>query len=197
VADAGRLMELGPLKLFLQKKKFTYLEIVEMARDIARGMKHLHIDGVVHRQIEARNILVDEIKNGFVYKISGFSLSRILLNDSKGKTVNLGSSLKWMAPETIKEQAYSRKSDIWSYGCLLFEILSGGQDPFPSLGPSQAAAKVMKGEIRPMSPEGCPAKISSLLTACCSYVPEKRPDVQVILDTLEEVEKDIKSNPFY
>jgi len=167
-------------------------------KDIARGMKHLQHEKIVHRDLSARNILVTDAKNGWVSKVSDFGLSRFVPEENdKGKTESSVGPLKWMSPESLMYKTYSVKSDIWSYGVTVIEVLNMGNEPYNDLDAVQAASGVMYKNLKPTTPEDCPLKLAQLLEQCFFREPEKRPDFKYVLGVLDEVESDIKSNPFY
>jgi len=193
-------LEYGSLKDLLAKKvQLKFLEVVGIAQNVAEGMKHLQTAKIVHRDLSARNILVTKDAEGkWLCKVADFGLSRAITTElSKGQTQSSVGPLKWMAPESLIYKVYSVKSDVWSYGVTLVEILDQGQEPYPDLDAVQAASAVMHKGIRPRIPESCPAKLQQLLDECFSREPDKRPDFKKILDVLQEVRDDIESNPFY
>lgn len=129
------LMELvdgGSLDKYLQKNasKITVPERIKMCHDAAKGLEYLHDKGCIHRDVAARNCLVSEGR----CKISDFGLSREMSAvNAKYKLTNLKQKLpiRWLAPETLTTASYSTKSDVFSYGILMWEIFSDGADPYP------------------------------------------------------------------
>jgi serine/threonine protein kinase len=84
-------------------------------KGIAAGMLHLHNHNIIHRDLAARNILLSGTGDP---KISDFGMSRILQKEEEGKTkTNIG-PIRWMAPESLANQTYSKKSDVWSFGIV-------------------------------------------------------------------------------
>jgi len=190
----------GSLKDLLKQfqGKFSFPEIAGLASDVAKGMRHLQIENVVHRDLSARNILVAEGKNKWTCKVADFGLSRIIeAPDASGKTVSDVGPIRWMAPESLLYKTYSVKSDVWSFGVTMVEILDNGRDPYPDLDPVQAASNVMYNNLRPTIPETCPPKLEEMLKQCFSRSPEERPDFKHILTVLDEISQEVESNPFY
>ena len=124
--------------------------------DICKGMYHLHCEGIIHRDLAARNILLQGTQENLICKITDFGMSRKLLqiNNQQDqdqvqatyqKTSTAKGPLKWMSPESLKEKKYSKYSDIWSFGIVLWEIMKG-KEPFEELNNVEAAIKVIENE---------------------------------------------------
>ena len=94
---------------------------------ICDAMSYLEEKGIVHRDLAASNVLIsaDDIA-----KVSDFGLAKKILDENK---TGVKVRIKWAAPEAIKEKLYSNKSDMWSFGVLLWEIFSYGRVPYPKI----------------------------------------------------------------
>jgi len=149
-------------------------------------MLHLHcgIPGkeVIHRDLATRNVL---LKNG-VAVITDFGLSRVKSStDDYQKTQQNVGPLKWMSPESLFENKYSTKSDVFSFGVVIYEIIT--QDPpWKDLNPSQAVGKISHG-YRMVFPENCdcPPDLKRLMENCWAQLPEDRPDFKEICKYIE------------
>jgi len=164
-------------------------EKLQFIKDIAKGMLHLHcgIPGkeVIHRDLAARNIL---LKNG-VALITDFGLSRVKSSlDDYQKTQNNVGPLKWMSPESLFENKYSTKSDVFSFGVVIYEIIAQ-EPPWKDLSGVQAAGKVNNG-YRMVLPESCPCPLvlKKLMVKCWAQLPSDRPDFEKICDILENLD---------
>ncbi|KAL6075745.1 Ephrin type-A receptor 4a [Balamuthia mandrillaris] len=176
----------GDLLSFLRKKDDLSGEsMIAMAFDVAAGMAHLHAEGITHRDLAARNLLMTE---DLKIKVSDFGLSRKLkLAGAEQKTKQEVGPLKWMAPEAIQESIYSEKSDVWSYGVCLWEIVTLGQEPFGETHVMKAAVKVCKEGCKALKiPKGTPEILKDIMLACWKMDPKDRP-------TFDEITKQLQS----
>jgi len=142
---------------------------------IAAGMSHLASENIVHRDLAARNVLLSKDLQA---KICDFGMSRVLGEgqDSNNTNATVG-PVKWMSPEAILKRQYSEKSDVWSYGVVLYEILTR-QAPHKALTPLQVAAKIHAG-LTVDVPEGVPV-ISELMLECFKFESSNRPTFKQI-----------------
>ncbi|CAM0880269.1 unnamed protein product [Alopecurus aequalis] len=156
-------------------------KIISIALDVARGLEYIHSQGIVHRDIKPENILFDE---NFVVKIADFgiaceeTLCDLLVGDQ--------GTYRWMAPEMMKSTPYNRKVDVYSFGLLLWEMVTG-RIPYENLAPVQVAYAVLHNKTKPTMPADCPmAALGPLIEECCAYQPDKRPDFWQIVKILEK-----------
>ncbi|CUM68210.1 uncharacterized protein PRCAT00005931001 [Priceomyces carsonii] len=131
-------------------------------RQVLIGLSYLHGEDIIHRDIKGANILID-IKG--TVKISDFGISKKLNNDAdnetRGRRASLQGSVYWMAPEVVKQTAYTKKADIWSVGCLVVEMFTG-KHPFPDFSQMQAIFKIGT-HIIPQIPEWCTLEAKDFL----------------------------------
>ncbi len=124
------LMKNGSLLEFLQGKgrNLKLPQLIDMAAQIASGMAYLESQNYIHRDLAARNVLVGE--NNIV-KIADFGLARIIKEDEYEARVGARFPIKWTAPEAANYSKFSIKSDVWSFGILLTELITYGRIPYP------------------------------------------------------------------
>lgn len=136
----------GSLRSFLHKQNHASLplpELVLIALGVARGMEYIHSQGVVHRDLKPENILLDCSADpaSMNVKIADFGIScEERLCEEVGEEDS--GTYRWMAPEMVRHRPYSRKVDVYSFGLLLWEMVSG-QMPFEEMTPIQAAFAVV------------------------------------------------------
>jgi hypothetical protein len=148
--------------------------------EIAMGMNHLHKYNIVHRDVAARNILPSHPNlNDAHLKISDFGMSRVLQQGIEGKTLNRMGPIRWIAPESIEKQVYSKKSDVWMFGVLIYEIVVQCE-PHVDIDPNQVATLIRDKGLTPMIPNDCPQKLQQLMEMCWKKQPDQRPNFETI-----------------
>ncbi|GMS99772.1 hypothetical protein PENTCL1PPCAC_21947, partial [Pristionchus entomophagus] len=140
-----------------QSMIITQEQQLQFAIQIAYGLEYLSGRGFLHRDIAARNILVDS-RNGC--KIGDFGLCRRVQQEQELYLSRGGRlPIKWMSPEALRRYEMSTASDVWSYGILLFEIITLGGSPYPNWAPSEILPRLEAGE-RMDRPDNCPDAVS-------------------------------------
>eukprot|EP00742_Colponemidia_sp_Colp-10_P009081 GILJ01009877.1.p1 GENE.GILJ01009877.1~~GILJ01009877.1.p1 ORF type:complete len:582 (-),score=74.99 GILJ01009877.1:226-1971(-) len=174
--NRGSLFDL----LHVKRMRLDSELLVHVAKSIALGMCYLHQSGVLHCDLKSSNILVDEFFN---VKISDFGLSRL-----KSSISRLGGRIgtpHWMAPEVLRGGEYSEAADVYSYGMILWEMLTQ-QVPYVNLSAVQIVGSVGYGKKRPSLPE-CPEGIRRLLTKCWDEDSTKRPSFSEVVARLDRL----------
>lgn len=175
----------GSLRAFLHKLEHRSLplqKLIAIALDIARGMEYIHSQGVIHRDLKPENIIFDE---DMCVKIADFGIAcEEAYCDALAEDAG---TFRWMAPEMIKHKHYGRKVDVYSFGLLLWEMLTG-RIPYEDMTPIQAAFAVVDKNLRPVIPPDCPAALRALIEQCWALHPEKRPEFWQIVKVLEQFE---------
>lgn len=160
--------------------------IKSYAKQLLSGLDYLHENKVIHKDIKGANILVDT--DGIV-KLSDFGCSKLIektltLYLKENKNNGIQGSIPWMAPEVIKQTKYGRKSDIWSFGCTILEMITG-QQPWFGYSFDNAVAAIMKiglGDEIPAIPEDISPSLHTFLLDCLQRDPEKRSGVKTLLN---------------
>ncbi|EAW62783.1 spleen associated tyrosine kinase [Homo sapiens] len=168
------MAELGPLNKYLQQNRHVKdKNIIELVHQVSMGMKYLEESNFVHRDLAARNVL---LVTQHYAKISDFGLSKALRADENYYKAQTHGKwpVKWYAPECINYYKFSSKSDVWSFGVLMWEAFSYGQKPYRGMKGSEVTAMLEKGE-RMGCPAGCPREMYDLMNLCWTYDVENRP----------------------
>ncbi|XP_040424245.1 ephrin type-A receptor 3 isoform X9 [Cygnus olor] len=180
-------MENGSLDSFLRKHdaQFTVIQLVGMLRGIASGMKYLSDMGYVHRDLAARNILIN---SNLVCKVSDFGLSRVLEDDPEAAYTTRGGKIpiRWTSPEAIAYRKFTSASDAWSYGIVLWEVMSYGERPYWEMS-NQDVIKAVDEGYRLPPPMDCPAALYQLMLDCWQKDRNNRPKFEQIVSILDKL----------
>ncbi|KAI9200732.1 hypothetical protein LWI28_012444 [Acer negundo] len=173
----------GSMYDFLHKQKggFKLPSLLRVAIDVSKGMNYLHQNNIIHRDLKAANLLIDE--NGVV-KVADFGVARVQAQ-SGVMTAETG-TYRWMAPEVIEHKPYDHKADVFSFGILLWELLTG-QLPYEDLTPLQAAVGVVQKGLRPTIPRHTHREFTELLERCWQQDPSLRPEFSEIIELLQRL----------
>ncbi|XP_043782947.1 proto-oncogene tyrosine-protein kinase receptor Ret isoform X2 [Cervus elaphus] len=167
----------------LEERALTMGDLISFAWQISRGMQYLAEMKLVHRDLAARNVLVAE---GRRMKISDFGLSRdVYEEDSYVKRSKGRIPVKWMAIESLFDHIYTTQSDVWSFGVLLWEIVTLGGNPYPGI-PPERLFNLLKTGYRMERPDNCSEEMYSLMLQCWKQEPDKRP---VFADISKDLDK--------
>uniref|UniRef100_A0AAR2L8Z2 Mitogen-activated protein kinase kinase kinase n=1 Tax=Pygocentrus nattereri TaxID=42514 RepID=A0AAR2L8Z2_PYGNA len=183
----------GTLNRALTGRRIPPHILVNWAVQIARGMHYLHEDAVVpiiHRDLKSSNILLlEKIENNDIgrktLKITDFGLAREWHKTTK---MSAAGTYSWMAPEVIKSSLFSKGSDVWSYGVLLWELLTG-EVPYRGIDGLAVAYGVAVNKLTLPIPSSCPEPFAKLMEECWEQDPHIRPTFAAILEQLTAIEE--------
>ncbi|KAL4706899.1 hypothetical protein ACJJTC_012358 [Scirpophaga incertulas] len=162
----------------------TSRDLTHFAFQIARGMEFLSSKGIIHRDLAARNVLITEERTckvadfGFARDVGG---AHVYERKSDGRL-----PIRWMAPESLYDDIFSVKSDIWSFGVLLWEIVTLGSTPYPGMSAGDVMRKVHSG-FRLEKPEHCRRELYNIMYYCWEAKPTDRPDFKEVVAMLERL----------
>ncbi|XP_041634592.1 mitogen-activated protein kinase kinase kinase 11 [Cheilinus undulatus] len=186
----------GPLSRALAGRRIPPHVLVNWAVQIAKGMLYLHSEAIVpviHRDLKSNNILLaqpieNECMEGLTLKITDFGLAREWHKTTKMSTAG---TYAWMAPEVIKSSTFSKGSDVWSYGVLLWELLTG-EAPYKGIDGLAVAYGVAVNKLTLPIPSTCPQPFAQLMAECWDQDPHRRPSFSSILSQLMALEQQVK-----
>uniref|UniRef100_A0AAR2J6U4 Ephrin type-A receptor 10 n=1 Tax=Pygocentrus nattereri TaxID=42514 RepID=A0AAR2J6U4_PYGNA len=175
----------GALDSFLRKHEgqLSVLQLVDLLSGVASGMKYLTEMGFVHRRLAAHKVLVN---SSLVCKVSGFrplqedKIEAIYTTLHGGKSVVL-----WTAPEAIQYHRYSSASDVWSFGIVMWEVMSFGERPYWDMG-NQDVIKAIEDGFRLPAPLNCPPSLHQLMLDCWQKERTERPSFAQIHSALSK-----------
>uniref|UniRef100_A0A8C8E301 Mitogen-activated protein kinase kinase kinase 12 n=1 Tax=Oryzias sinensis TaxID=183150 RepID=A0A8C8E301_9TELE len=169
-------------------RKITPSLLVDWSMGIAGGMNYLHLHKIIHRDLKSPNML---ITHDDLVKISDFGTSKEL--SDKSTKMSFAGTVAWMAPEVIRNEPVSEKVDIWSFGVVLWEMLTG-EIPYKDVDSSAIIWGVGNNSLQLPIPESCPDGFKILLRQCCESK-QKIPSFRQILLHLDIASADVLSTP--
>ncbi|CAG5029939.1 unnamed protein product [Parnassius apollo] len=152
--------------------ELTFLDLLSFCRQIAMGMEFLSSNRVVHRDLAARNVLVTGDKT---LKIADFGLSRDIYQENQYKQKSNGKlPLKWMALESLTHRIFTSQSDVWSFGVVMWEVVTVGGVPYPAVAATRLP-RLLRAGYRMPRPANCTPQLYEVMMSCWRARPCERP----------------------
>uniref|UniRef100_A0A8C9TNS8 Tyrosine-protein kinase n=1 Tax=Scleropages formosus TaxID=113540 RepID=A0A8C9TNS8_SCLFO len=169
--------------LRLQAGKNSKDYLLAMCQDVCEGMEYLERNSFIHRDLAARNCLVSE-KN--VVKVCDFGMTRYVLDNQYTSSTGSKFPVKWSPPEVLHFNKYSSKSDVWSFGVLMWEVFTEGRTPFENKTNPQVVEEVTQGQ-RLYRPHKASHEVYTLMYRCWHESPNGRPSFSELLESIKEL----------
>ncbi|KAK6791373.1 hypothetical protein RDI58_010454 [Solanum bulbocastanum] len=164
-------------------KKLPLNSVIQIALDVARGLRYLHSKKIVHRDVKTSNLVMD--KDGRV-KIIDFGVSRIEASCPLDMTAQIG-TIGYMAPEVLIGLPYDHKCDVYSFGICLWEIYCCSI-PYNGKIPSSHTSPCIYKSLRPEIPNKCPSVVANIMKQCWHADPKERPEMKEVVLMLEAID---------
>ncbi|GLD66022.1 tyrosine-protein kinase Fyn [Lates japonicus] len=156
--------------------------LVDMAAQVAAGMAYIERMNYIHRDLRSANILVGD---NLVCKIADFGLARLIEDNEYTARQGAKFPIKWTAPEAALYGKFTIKSDVWSFGILLTELVTKGRVPYPGMNNREVLEQVERGYRMPC-PQDCPISLHELMLQCWKKDAEERPTFEYLQAFLED-----------
>ncbi|XP_077333651.1 tyrosine-protein kinase Tec isoform X1 [Lithobates pipiens] len=178
-------MEHGCLLNYLRQRQgqFNTDILLSMCQDVSEGMNYLEQNNFLHRDLAARNCLVNDLG---VVKVSDFGMTRYVLDNQYISSRGAKFPVKWSPPEVFNYTKFSSKSDVWSFGVLMWEVFTEGKMPFESYSNVEVVDMVTRGE-RLYRPRLATNRIYTIMMACWHEKPEGRPKFYDLLVAIGQI----------
>ena len=186
-------MKCGNLLAYLRRKGSVLMksQLIDMGIQISLAMDYLQEQNCVHRNLQATNIVVCCLSQQYTCKVTNFSLAKVIPEDgsyvkSAGKE---GIPIKWTAPESLRTKRFTLKSDVWSFGIVLYELITCGTEPYYNKGLEEREILLenLNNGYRMPRPASCPVKLYEIMKKCWHEDADNRPTFCILQQELRKL----------
>lgn len=171
----------GSLKIFLRKGNVLQVpSLVKMGMEIAMGMEYLEVEGFIHRDLACRNVLLDDM----IAKVGDFGLARCVTEGIYQAKPDAICPIRWTAPEAMNRGKYTSKSDVWSFGITVYEMMTKGVDPYDGMS-NALVIQLLDRQKRLERPNEIPEEIFTVLLSAWAENPDDRPSFASLVVTFQ------------
>lgn len=154
-----------------------FRDLLRIADEVCLGLTYLESQNIVHKDVALRNCIRGQ--NGVV-KVSSFGLGSKLYPEAYHYLHGRQLPIRWMAPESINHDMFAMETDIWSFGVLMWELITYGEQPFHNLNNNDVMIKVAQQYSALSAPDKCPEDVFLVMSSCWNHEPTSRPKFLVL-----------------
>ena len=159
-------------------------QLIDIASQVASGMSYLQEQNIIHLDLAARNVLVGD---HMICKVSDFKLAKVLKDDIYEAPEGFKFPIRWTTPEALLHNHFTIKSDVWSFGIVLWETINYGRTPYSDMTNQEVLQNVHTGYRMPRPPN-CPEQVHDIIIDCWREDPTLRPSFDILQWQLEDAE---------